>query len=121
MKKSVIPKGHKRIQYARVTIASRLCLLVREFLDTKDRDHRLSARRIENSAPGHLTRGVSYEQSAVIAAAVVAAAAPAVIAAAAENDDEQNDDPAAVASTKAVIAHIGTSYELLTDWIGLNP
>ncbi|CAN3976369.1 Inner membrane protein ypdA, partial [Dysosmobacter welbionis] len=34
-------------------------------------------------------------------------------AAAAPNDDQQNDDPAAVAAAKAVIAHTGTSYEIV--------
>ena len=48
--------------------------------------------------------------AAGIVAAVVAAAP--VVAAAAPNDNQQDDDPAAVAAAKAVIAHIGTSYEM---------
>ena len=76
-------------------------------------------RRPGRSGPGRL---FSYESSAAgigIAAAVVAAAtaaavaAPAAIAAAAPNDDQQDDDPAAVAAAKAVIAHTGTSYEIV--------
>ena len=49
------------------------------------------------------------------AAATVATAAETAVAAAAPDDDQQNDDPAAVAAAKAVIAHIGTSYEMLTE------
>jgi len=68
-------------------------------------------------------RGVLYpmhESAATgIAAAIAAAAAPAIvataIAAAAPDDDQQNDDPAAVAAAKAVIAHIGTSHEVLAN------
>jgi len=50
----------------------------------------------------------------VVASAAAAVVAPAVIAAASPDDDQQDDDPAAVAATKTVIAHIGTSYEVLT-------
>ena len=51
-----------------------------------------------------------------VAAAIVAtAAAPTIVAAAHPNNNQQDDDPAAVTSAKAVIAHIGTSHEVLTD------
>ena len=77
-------------------------------------------------APG---RSFSYEGLAagiVVAATVAAAtatviAAAAVVAAAAPDDDQQDDDPAAVAAAKAVIAHMGTSYEVLTVLSGLKP
>ena len=44
-----------------------------------------------------------------VVAAATAAAVGAAAAAAAPQNDQQNDDPAAVASTKTVIAHTGTS------------
>lgn len=58
--------------------------------------------------------------AAVVAVAITAApaataiAAPAAVTAAAPDDDQQNDDPAAIAAAKVVIAHIWTSYEMLT-------
>ena len=55
-----------------------------------------------------------YQSAAATAAAVVAAII-AVVAAAAEKDNKKDDNPAAVAATKAVIAHIGTSHKVLTD------
>ena len=67
------------------------------------------------SNPRASTRGLSYEFSATgITAATVAAAANIAIAAAAPDDDQKNDNPTAVIATKTGIAHIGTSYELLT-------
>ena len=63
----------------------------------------------------------SYERSAAgVGAAAIAAATPAIVAAAAPDDDQQDDDPAAVAAAKTVIAHTGTSHEMLIDRIGLN-
>lgn len=55
---------------------------------------------------------VAIAITAAPAAAVIAA--PAAVAAAAPDDDQQNDDPAAIAAAKVVIAHIWTSYEMLT-------
>ena len=49
-----------------------------------------------------------------IAAAGAVIATAVVIAAAAPDDDQQNDDTAAIAAAKVVIAHIWTSYEMLT-------
>lgn len=71
------------------------------------------------TAPGPKTQGrflTDMESAAIIvvAAAAIAAATPAAIAAANPDDDQQDDDPAAVATAKAVIAHTGTSYEVLT-------
>ena len=68
------------------------------------------------SNPRVSTRGLSYEFSAtgVTDTAIAATTHTAAIAAAAPNDDQQNDDPTAVIATKTGIAHIGTSYELLT-------
>ena len=57
--------------------------------------------------------GIGIAAAVVVAATAAAAAAPAAVAAAAPNDDQQNDDPAAVATAKAVITHIGTSYEIV--------
>jgi len=57
----------------------------------------------------HLAAGVR------IAAAVIATATPAIVAAAGPNDNQQDDNPAAVATAKAIITHMGTSYEILTD------
>ena len=65
--------------------------------------------------------GIGIAAAVVVAATAAAAAAPAAVAAAAPNDDQQNDDPAAVAAAKAVIAHMGTSYEVLTVLSGLKP
>ena len=66
--------------------------------------------------PPGTPRGLSYEFSAtgVTATTIAATTHTAAIAAAAPNDDQQNDDPTAVITTKTGIAHIGTSYELLT-------
>ena len=69
--------------------------------------------------------GIGIAAAVVVAATVAAAAtarvAHAVVAAAAPDDDQQDDDPAAVAAAKAVIAHMGTSYEVLTVLSGLKP
>jgi len=46
---------------------------------------------------------------------VATTAAPTIVAAANPNNNQQDDDPAAVASAKAVIAHIGTSHEVLAN------
>lgn len=52
---------------------------------------------------------VGIAPAAVVVSAATAAAAGTAVAAAAPQNDQQNDDPAAVASTKTVIAHTGTS------------
>ena len=69
--------------------------------------------------PGYKTRGLSYEFSAAgvtatAIAVVITATTSVAIAAATPNDNQQNDDPTAVIAAKTRIAHIGTSYELLT-------
>jgi len=53
--------------------------------------------------------------TAAVAAAIVAAAAETTVTAAEPDDNQQDDDPAAVAAAIAVIAHIGTSYEMLAE------
>ena len=67
------------------------------------------------SNPRVSTRGLSYEFSATgVTAATGATAANIAIATAAPDDNQKNDNPTAVIATKTGIAHIGTSYELLT-------
>lgn len=73
------------------------------------------------SAAGIVAAAAIVAVAVAAAVAAVIAAAPAAIAAATPDDDQQNDDPAAVSAAKAVIAHMGTSYEFLAGRTGLNP
>ena len=57
--------------------------------------------------------GIGIAAAVVVAAAAATRVAHAVIAAAAPDDDQQDDDPAAVSPTKTIVAHTGTSYEIL--------
>ena len=60
-----------------------------------------------------IDRSAATAAAAVVAAAAVAVLAGAVVAAAAAQDEDEYDDPQAATAAKAVIAHTGTSYEIV--------